>query len=222
MIRAPAGPFRGPAGADTLADMESAAARIIDLYQRHAEAWAGLRLKARGLQERGWLERFQAIVRPGGSVLDIGCGAGAPIAAWLAGQGFRVTGIDSSPAMVAMFRARLPSETGLVADMRHLALGRRFDGLLAWDSFFHLDHADQRRMFPVFRAHATPGAALMFTSGPTHGEAIGSLEGEPLYHASLSPEEYRVLLEGNGFEVLAHIAEDPTCGGHTVWLARLR
>lgn len=202
--------------------MESAAGRIVDLYERHAEAWAGLRLRTRGLQERGWLERFRAVLPPGGSVLDIGCGAGAPIAAWLAGQGFAVTGVDSSPAMIAMFRARLPSETGLVADMRRLVLGRRFDGLLAWDSFFHLDHDDQRRMFPVFRAHAAPGAALMFTSGPAHGEAMGVLEGEPLYHASLSPEEYRALLDGQGFDVVAHAAEDPDCGGHTVWLARLR
>lgn len=37
-------------------------------------------------------------------------------------------------------------------------------------------------MFPVFAAHAAPGAVLMFTSGPTAGEAIGEWEGEPLYH----------------------------------------
>jgi hypothetical protein len=34
-----------------------------------------------------------------------------------------------------------------------LSLQRSFDGILAWDSFFHLNHDDQRRMFPVFRAH---------------------------------------------------------------------
>ena len=40
--------------------------------------------------------------------------------------------------------------------MRELALGRKFSGILAWDSFFHLRHDDQRRMFPVFRQHAAP------------------------------------------------------------------
>jgi hypothetical protein len=48
-------------------------------------------------------------------------------------------------------------------------------------------------MFPIFRAHAAPRAALMFTSGPAQGEAIGQLEGEPLYHASLDPTEYKQL-----------------------------
>jgi hypothetical protein len=106
--------------------------------------------------------------------------------------------------------------------MRTLSLGRRFDGILAWDSFFHLKHEDQRRMFPIFREHAAPRAALMFTSGPAHGESTGRLEGEPLYHASLDVAEYRNLLEDAGFAVVATIAEDKTCGGRTVWLAQFR
>ena len=105
--------------------------------------------------------------------------------------------------------------------MRTLALDQPFDGLIAWDSFFHLSHAHQRRMFPIFRRHAAPGAALLFTSGPAHGEAIGSYRGEPLYHASLSEAEYRALLAANGFAVVRQVAEDADCGGHTVWLAQL-
>ena len=38
-------------------------------------------------------------------------------------------------------------------------------------------------MFGVFARHAAPGARLMFTSGPSEGESIGSYHGEPLYHA---------------------------------------
>jgi hypothetical protein len=44
--------------------------------------------------------------------------------------------------------------------------------------------------------------------------------GEPLYHASLTPEEYRTLLKSAGFRVVAHVVEDPNCGGHTIWLAQ--
>jgi hypothetical protein len=105
--------------------------------------------------------------------------------------------------------------------MRSLSLDRRFDGILAWNSFFHLTCDDQRRMFPIFRAHAAPGAALMFTSGPRHGEAVGSYRGEPLYHASLDEADYRALLDEFGFDVVSYVAEDPACNGHTVWLARL-
>ena len=97
-------------------------------------------------------------------------------------------------------------------DMRQLDLATKFDGLLAWDSFFHLARDDQRRMFTLFRRHARPQAALMFTSGPADGVAIGSFEGQPLFHASLAPEEYRRLLQVNGFRVVDHVVEDPACG----------
>ena len=104
--------------------------------------------------------------------------------------------------------------------MRSLDLGRRFDVIVAWDSFFHLPHEDQRAMFPVFTRHARPGASLLFTSGTGHGVALGDLYGAELFHASLAPEEYRALLEAHGFTTMIHRERDPDCGEHTVWLAR--
>jgi SAM-dependent methyltransferase len=192
--------------------------RIIGLYRRHARAWANDR--GDRLFEAAWLERFLALLPDAAAVLDIGCGSGRPIARTVLGRGHAVTGVDSAPEMIAMCQADFPGHDWIVADMRGLALDRRFGGILAWDSFFHLTADDQRRMFPVFARHAGPRAALMFTSGPAQGEAIGSYGGEPLYHASLDPAEYRDLLAGNGFAVVDHRAEDPECGGHTVWLAR--
>jgi SAM-dependent methyltransferase len=192
--------------------------RVIDVYRRHARTWVAAR--GRTLPERLWIDRFADLLDPGAPVLDVGCGSGHPIASHLAERGHPVTGIDSSPEMVAMFRANLPDAAAEVADMRSLCLGRRFGGLIAWDSFFHLPPDDQRLIFPVFRDHAEPGAPLLFTSGPAFGEAVGALEGEPLYHASLDPDEYRRLLARTGFHVVAHKAEDPDCGGRTVWLSR--
>jgi hypothetical protein len=52
--------------------------------------------------------------------------------------------------------------------------------------------------------------------------AVGELEGEPLYHASLDAEEYRALLTGADFDVVDHVVEDPACGRRTIWLARRR
>jgi SAM-dependent methyltransferase len=202
--------------------MNTVAESIIEIYERHATAWMSARLREGNLYERAWLDRFCEPIPQGGSVLDVGCGAGAPIAKYLSERGYSVTGVDSSPTMVCMFQSNLPREQALVADMRNLSLDQVFHGILAWDSFFHLNHDDQRRMFPIFRAHAASRASLMFTSGPTHGEVIGRLEGEPLYHASLDAAEYTELLDGEGFDVVSTLAEDQTCGGRTIWLAQLR
>lgn len=194
--------------------------RIIGLYQHHASTFD--RDRNRTLFEKEWLDRFRALIPDGGALLDLGCGVGEPIARYLIEAGYSLTGVDSAPSMIAMCRERFPAQTWRVADMRELALARTFDGIIAWDSFFHLTPDDQRQIFPVFAAHAAPRAALMFTSGPAHGEAIGAYQGEALYHASLDPAEYRALLTESGFTVEAHAVEDPDCGGHTIWLARRR
>lgn len=191
---------------------------IIELYRKYAREWVALR--GEGSYEKVWLDRLLALVPAQAQILDIGCGSGKPIAAYLLAQGYTVTGVDSSETMLLMARQNFPEQTWLQADMRQFNLAQKFDAILAWDSFFHLTQDDQRHMFAQFARHAKLGTVLMFTSGPAHGEAIGELFGKPLYHASLAPEEYRHLLTQYGFEVLNMVAEDPECTGHTVWLAR--
>jgi len=197
-----------------------AADGVVDLYRRHAQTWAAARGTTHG--ERAWVARFASMLDPGASVLDLGCGSGEPIARALADAGHPVTGIDSSPELIDLFRANLPGSDAEVADMRSLNLDDTFGGLVAWDSLFHLVPQEQRLMFGVFRDHAEPAAPLLFTSGPAFGEAIGDFAGDPLYHASLDPDEYRLLLVRNGFDLVAHVAEDPDCGAHTIWLAHHR
>ncbi len=199
--------------------MKDDVASIISLYERHADAFC--RDRGRGpWVEQAWLQRFLAYLPASAHVLDIGCGCGVPMAAFLIERGVELSGVDSSARMIALCRARFPRQHWQVADMREMEPGRSFDGLLAWDSFFHLDQASQRAMFACFARLANPGAMLMFNSGARQGTAVGRYCGEPLYHASLALEEYRMLLRGHGFTVLHHVTEDPDCGQRTVWLAR--
>jgi len=157
---------------------------------------------------------------PGLRVLDLGCGSGEPIAAWFAARGDHVTGVDGAEAMITEIRARVPKVEAIQANMRGLALNRRFDVILAFNSFFHLCPDDQRAMFPVFAAHAAPGATLLFTTGPGAGEAWGRVGASAVYHASLDPAEYRGLLANNGFSEVWFRPEDAELKGHSVWLAR--
>lgn len=198
--------------------MHPEADKIIDLYRRHALAWANIR--GSRLQERTWIEKFLALQSEMPSILDVGCGSGDPIGRYLLEKRCKVTGVDTSPELIEIARKQFAEAEWLVSDMRTLRLGMKFDGLLAWHSTFHLTPDDQRRMFPIFRQHAAKGAALMFTSGPSHGDTIGEFEGEALYHSSLDGDEYHELLNQHGFTVVEHVIEDPDCGSSTIWLAK--
>lgn len=193
---------------------------VIDLYSRRAREWDADR--GRSLFERAWLDRFLDHVPAMGSVLDLGCGSGEPIARYLIEQGRKITGVDGSPGLIDLCRERFPGQDWIVADMRGLDLERVFDAVIAWHSAFHLTPAAQRALFAVYARHVTPGGVLMFTSGSRPGEEIGAWRGEPLYHGSLSLQDYRAGLGTAGFDLLDHVLDDATCGGATVWLARRR
>lgn len=203
-----------------MSGMEDDAKDIAALYERHAADFD--RERDKRLFERAWLDRFLAHVKTGGAVIDLGCGSGEPIARYVVDGGRSVTGVDAAPAMITLCRKRFPDQTWIVADMRDVDPGRAFDGVIAFDSFFHLTQQDQRAMFAVFARLASGGAPLLFTSGPRAGIAMGTYHGAPLFHASLDPSEYRSLLDRHGFDVIDFVPEDRDCGRRSVWLARKR
>jgi 2-polyprenyl-3-methyl-5-hydroxy-6-metoxy-1,4-benzoquinol methylase len=197
---------------------------IVELYEKYAVEWDRQRrprCKHYPFEKR-WLDRFLRLLPPEPTILDVGCGMGEPIGTYLMSCGARLTGIDSSPSLIAMCRDRFADHQWIVEDMRTLDLGTQFDGVLAWHSFFHLSPEDQESMIARFAAHTKPGGALMFTSGWSRGHVIAEWQGEPLYHGSLDTEEYRDLLTQAGFRIVKHVVQDPTCGDATIWLAQMR
>jgi 2-polyprenyl-3-methyl-5-hydroxy-6-metoxy-1,4-benzoquinol methylase len=81
---------------------------------------------------------------PGGDIVDLGCGAGVPNTRMLVDSGFSLYGVDTSPGMVAEFRARIPGvpvECASVEDSQFF--GRMFDGVVAWGLLFFLRPIEQ-------------------------------------------------------------------------------
>lgn len=191
-----------------------------DVYDRKAEAYD--RSRSRSFFEARWLTRFGDALPRGSRVLDLGCGAGEPVAAWLIAEGFQLTGTDFSESMLTIARSRWPDGDWRTADMRTLAFPELFDGIIAWNSFFHLTPDEQRHTLPRMADHLAPGGRLLVTVGPEAGEASGEVDGETVYHASLSPAEYASLLEQNGLLLTAFAAEDPGCENHTILMAKKR
>ena len=159
-------------------------------------------------------------LRPGMSILDVGCGSGEPISEYFIDQGHHLTGVDIAPAMIEIAAKRFPDHTWQVADMRHLDLGQTFDGLIGWHSFFHLTRNEQRACLPRLAEHLSPGGVMMVTVGPEDGEVTGHVAGDLVYHASLAPTEYHRILTDLNLDILAFEADDAKTDHASILLAR--
>jgi len=145
-------------------------------------------------------------VRPGGAVLDLGCGPGDPITRVLVDAGLAVYGVDASPRLVAAFRERFPAvpvECNSVE--RSDFFGLEFDGVIAWGLLFLLQPDVQAQLIgKVARALARSGR-FVFTSPPQVCDWNDAMTGQR--SESLGAEAYRRLLESAGL-VLVDEAED--------------
>lgn len=192
--------------------------KVYESYEEIVSWFDDARTKT--LMESEYLNLIVNTVPAAGTVLDLGCGTGEPIAQFFIDKGFKVTGIDGSKKMIELCKKRFPNAQWIVSDMREINLHQQFDVILAWHSFFHLDQNSQRKMFKIFETHIKSGGILVFTSGEEEGEVWSDNGGQQLYHASLSTKEYEKLLNESSFKVLLHKVRDVKCGEATVWVAQ--
>ena len=200
------------------ADLEKLASGIRDVYEEHGAAFDEQRPK--GLHEKKWLDRFLDQLPQNGSILDAGCGAGEPFIPFFLSRGFKVEGLDLAESMLEISRTRFPQLRFHQASMSDFDLGRTFDGIIAWNSFFHLTREAQREALKCFGLHLEPGGTLMLTVGPRDGEVIGHVNGAEVYHSSLAPDEYREALSALNIEVIEFVFEDEDCDQQTVLIGR--
>ncbi|MFF3163337.1 class I SAM-dependent methyltransferase [Streptomyces sp. NPDC003273] len=108
---------------------------------------------------RGWLPGRPA------DVLDLGCGTGS-LSLLAAEQGHRVTGVDSSPAMAALARAKLAGRDAVVlqGDAASPPVGqRRYDVVLVRHVLWAL--SDPERVLRHWRTLLRPGGRFVLVEG---------------------------------------------------------
>ena len=115
----------------------------------------------RRLPAQGEPAIIHASMPDGGSVLDLGCGAGR-IAGPLLALGHAVTGIDDEPGMLAALPAGVE---GILGDARRIRLGRRFDAVLLASHLVNAP-ADGPAFAATAAAHLEPDGVLIGEAYP--------------------------------------------------------
>lgn len=159
--------------------------------------------------------------RPGERILDLGCGTGH-LTARLAAAGARVTGLDSSPEMIAQARANFPDLPFLFADARDFVFEEPFDAVFS-NAALHWIRPPEPVAHCIAAALRLGGRFVAELGG--HGNIAGLIEGFldaraaigaplekdrlPWYFPSIG--EYVPLLEREGLEVtFAHLFDRMT------------
>ena len=143
---------------------------IRDSYNQICDAWDAFR-RARLLTPA--LLRLRALPS-GASVLDVGCGTGYPVDAYLAEKGFRVIGIDVSEKMIEKARAqRLRGSAFFRADILNFQPARTYDAVIAMDSLWHIAHDRQAELYSKISSLLHTGGWLFFTHGKKDGRSDG-------------------------------------------------
>jgi SAM-dependent methyltransferase len=140
----------------------------------------------------------QFAARCGSPILELACGTGRVLLP-LAREGYQVTGIDVSPAMLEVARHKVEEEdladrvTLVEQDMRDLDLPGRFEvAFVAVNSFMHLlNTGDQLAALARIRDHLNPGGLLLLD----------------LFHPDLSR-----LLDFRGQVALDRVSVEPATG----------
>ena len=113
-----------------------------------------------------WLAEFIRCLPRQGTVLDLGCGAGEPVARNLADAGFDVVGVDVSERQILIARQKVPSATFHHADMMGIELpAATFDGVAAFYSINHVPRAEHSQIFRKVAAWLKPGGVFLASLG---------------------------------------------------------
>lgn len=122
--------------------------------------------------------------RTGGPLLELGCGAGRALVP-LAQAGFAITGVDISPRMLDLARARAAAEgvgdrvTLVQGDFETAALGGPYRfAFCVMNTFLHLpDTAAQIRALKHWRDHLAPRSLLVLDVLHPDVTQLGALDG---------------------------------------------
>jgi len=149
------------------------------------------------------LAGFSSLLPPGGDVLDVGCGAGIPVARFLVDAGFKVTGVDVSSSMLELARVHVPEANFLKMDMRQLEFDADcFDGICAFYSLFHVPREEHLQVLIGFNRLLRQDGILLFSSGMSAWEGIEDFHGTRMFWSHPDREVTRQLVMDAGFAVM--------------------
>lgn len=154
---------------------------------------------------QAWLSELREAIPAGGTVLDLGCGSGLPVALNLTEAGFDVTGVDISDVQISRARELVPRAKFIRADVTTVDFSpQSFDAVV---SFYALIHIPVKEQLPLLASIATwlrPGALFVATTGhqaSTNAEENWLGAGAAMWWSHADADTYRTWITDCGLTI---------------------
>jgi ubiquinone/menaquinone biosynthesis C-methylase UbiE len=170
-------------------------------YGRNAEEYHATR---HVYDNRKELVELANLLPENAKVLDVGCGAGVPVAEFLVRSGFDVTGIDFSENMLKLARKNVSKARFIKKDMTKLDFeDNSFDGLTAFYSIIHVPKEKHFPLFQSFHRILKPNGIMLICMGPDEWEATDDYHGAKMFWSHYSPEKSLQLVKDAAFRIVS-------------------
>lgn len=175
---------------------------VRDGYDRVAAHYRALEDDGARWPRAEWIAELTNGLRAGAAVLDLGCAAGVPVSAQLAGR-YRVTGVDISPEHIEQAARNVPEAEFVCADARAITFpAGRFDAAISLYTFDHIPRDEHQDLLARLHDWLRPGGLLLLSiEDNDEPGAVADWLGVDMYFSMFGAEATRRLVREAGFEI---------------------
>ena len=155
------------------------------------------------------LDSFYSQLAPEkGSLLDLGCGAGEPVARFFVDRSWTVTGVDFSERMLELASKYVPEMNTLHADITDVEFeANQFNAITASYSLFHVPADEHVDLFEKIYQWLSPDGKALFTYATKEYTGCREFDGykqfmkQKLFYSHKTPDALYADLEKIGFNI---------------------
>ncbi len=153
------------------------------------------------------LTRLSKQLPKGSKVLDLGCGAGVPVAKFLVKKGYRVIGIDFSKSMIKLARQNVPKAKVLEMDITRMKFKpNSFDSAVSFYALIHIPREKHAGIYKKLHKILKPGATMFVNACGIDANGWEGYEkkylGVPMFWSFYGPKRTSKIISNAGFEIL--------------------